>query len=58
MGLSIPSPQAQNGTSGGTEIRNPRNGLHRNLEAFDVIEGYGQIAAWRAIIDRDSLIVS
>ena len=55
---SIPAPPPQNETTGKQEIRNSRNGLRRNLEAFDVVEGYGQIAAWRAIIGRDSLIVS
>jgi hypothetical protein len=45
------------GHPGGKEIQNPRNGLRRNLEAFDVVEGYGQIAAWRAIIGCQSLIV-
>jgi len=54
---SIPPPAAPKRDTGQFEIRNSRNGLHRNLEAFDVVEGYGQIAAWRAIIGRDSLIV-
>jgi len=44
-------------TSAALEFQNCRNGLRRNLEAFDVVEGYGQIAAWRAIIGCQSLIV-
>jgi hypothetical protein len=46
---------------GRREKQNSRNGLPRRqgptLEAFDVGAGYGQIAAWRAMMHRNRLIV-